>query len=56
MVATGSKPFKPKGIPFNDPRVFDSDSINGLSFLPKSLAITGSGIIAIEYAKSESYH
>jgi len=51
LVATGSKPFKPKGIPFNDPRVFDSDSINGLSFLPKSLAITGSGIIAIEYAK-----
>ena len=31
--------------------VFDSDSINTLSYLPKSVAITGSGIIAIEFAK-----
>lgn len=51
LLATGSKPFHPPGIPFDGRRIFDSDSINGLKFLPKTIAITGSGIIAIEYAK-----
>jgi len=53
LVATGSRAFKPLNIPFAraPSRLFDSDTINGLSFLPKSIAITGSGIIAIEYAK-----
>ena len=51
LLATGSTPFRPTGIPFDGQRIFDSDSINQLSFLPKSIAITGSGIIAIEYAK-----
>ena len=51
LLATGSKPFHPPGIPFDGRRIFYSDSINGLKFLPKSIAITGSGIIAIEYAK-----
>ena len=51
LIATGSKPFRPNNIPFDGERIFDSDSINGLSYLPKSIAITGSGIIAIEYAK-----
>jgi len=51
LIATGSTPFRPGGIPFDGKRVFDSDSINTLSFLPKSVAIVGSGIIAIEFAK-----
>lgn len=51
MVATGSKPFRPDGIPFDGSRIFDSDSINQIDYLPKSMAITGSGIIAIEFAK-----
>jgi thioredoxin reductase len=51
LVATGSRAFRPPGIPFGDPRILDSDLINGLGFLPKSIAITGSGIIAVEYAK-----
>ena len=51
LIATGSTPFRPGGIPFDNKRVFDSDSINTLSYLPKSVAITGSGIIAIEFAK-----
>lgn len=37
--------------PFDGVKVFDADTINGLGFLPKSIAIVGSGIIAIEYAK-----
>lgn len=51
LIATGSKPFIPEGIPFDGVRIFDSDSVNQLSFLPKSIVITGSGIIAVEYAK-----
>jgi NAD(P) transhydrogenase len=51
LIATGSQPFRPDGIPFDGKRIFDSDSINTLSYLPKSIAITGSGIIAVEFAK-----
>lgn len=51
LLATGSKPFLPTGIPFDQTRVFDSDTINTISFLPRSMAITGSGIIAVEFAK-----
>lgn len=51
LIASGSKPYLPGGIPFDGKRVFDSDSINTISYLPKSIAITGSGIIAVEYAK-----
>ena len=51
LIATGSKPFLPSNIPFDGKRVFDSDSINTIAFLPKSIAITGSGIIAVEFAK-----
>ena len=53
LIATGSTAFRPKSIPFEEypDRIFDSDSINNLGFLPKSVAITGSGIIAIEFAK-----
>jgi NAD(P) transhydrogenase len=28
LLATGSKPFRPAGVPFDGKRVFDSDSIN----------------------------
>ena len=41
LIATGSRPFQPSNIPFDGVRVFDSDSINTLSFLPKSVVITG---------------
>ena len=47
LIATGSQPFRPAGIPFDGKRIFDSDSINTLSYVPKNVAITGSGIIAI---------
>jgi pyruvate/2-oxoglutarate dehydrogenase complex dihydrolipoamide dehydrogenase (E3) component len=51
LVATGSKPFRPQDIPFDDERIFDSDTVNTLSFLPESVAIYGGGVISIEYAK-----
>jgi len=51
LMATGSKPFRPASIPFDDKRIFDSDTVNTLTFLPKEVAISGGGIISIEYAK-----
>jgi NAD(P) transhydrogenase len=51
LIATGSLPTRPDSVPFDDVRVFDSDSIAKLQFLPRSVVIAGAGIIAIEYAK-----
>ena len=48
LLCTGSRPFRIPGIPFDGKRIFESDSINTLTYLPKSIAITGSGIVAIE--------
>ncbi|KAH8044568.1 HI0933-like protein [Aureococcus anophagefferens] len=50
LVCCGSVPMRVGGVPFDGRRVFDADSINTLGFLPKSVVIVGSGIIAIEYA------
>jgi len=50
LIATGSSAMVPSSLPRLE-RVFDSDTINGLSFLPKSIVIQGGGIIALEYAK-----
>lgn len=50
LIATGSYPSHPDGIPFDDPRVFDSDSILTIDHLPRSLCIVGAGVIGCEYA------
>jgi NAD(P) transhydrogenase len=50
LVATGSSPFHPAGVPFNHPLVHDSDTILSLNHLPRSLAIIGGGVIGSEYA------
>jgi NAD(P) transhydrogenase len=50
LVATGSSPFHPAGVPFDHPRVHDSDTILSLKHLPLSLAIIGGGVIGSEYA------
>jgi len=50
LVATGSTPFHPPDIPFDDPDVDDSDSILRMDRLPGSLAVIGAGVIGCEYA------
>ena len=50
LVATGSVPTRPPGIPFEDPRVHDSDEILELPRLPRTLAVVGAGVIGCEYA------
>ncbi len=50
IVATGSRPYQPKDVDFNHPRVYDSDSILEMEHTPRSLLIYGAGVIGCEYA------
>lgn len=50
IIATGSYPFHPDNIPFDQKRVHDSDSILNITRFPRSIAILGAGVIGIEYA------
>ena len=50
IIATGSYPAHPGGIPFDEERIHDSDSILKISRLPRSLCIVGAGVIGCEYA------
>ena len=49
IVATGSYPFHPEGIPFDGKRIHDSDTILQITRFPKSLCIVGAGVIGCEY-------
>ena len=50
LIATGSFPFQPPNIPFDDEDVDDSDTILEIDRLPKSLTVIGGGVIGCEYA------
>jgi NAD(P) transhydrogenase len=50
VIATGSRPRTPPNVPVDHEHVLDSDSILSLAYLPDSLAVLGSGVIACEFA------
>jgi NAD(P) transhydrogenase len=50
VIATGSRPRNPAGVPIDHENVLDSDSILSLPYLPSTLTVLGSGVIATEYA------
>ena len=51
LVCTGSKSTRLPGIPFEQShRIFDSDTVNLLGYFPRSVTISGLGIIGIEFA------
>jgi len=50
IIASGSHPFRPRDIDFSHARIFDSDTILGLSATPRSITIYGAGVIGCEYA------
>lgn len=50
LIATGSRPFRPPDIPFDDPDVHDSDSILALNKIPESMVVIGGGPVGVEYA------
>jgi NAD(P) transhydrogenase len=49
VLASGSRPRRPSGIPFDKKTVLDSTSILNLRHLPESLLIVGGGVIACEF-------
>lgn len=50
IIATGSYPFHPPTIPFDNQQVHDSDTILNMPYFPRSIAVLGAGVIGCEYA------
>src|SRR5207253_2836283 len=50
VIATGSRPRTPPEVPVDHEHILDSDSMLSLTYLPASLTVLGSGVIACEYA------
>jgi NAD(P) transhydrogenase len=50
LIATGSSPYHPPDVPFDGVRIYDSDSILQMQFIPKTMAVIGGGVIGSEYA------
>jgi NAD(P) transhydrogenase len=50
LIATGSRPFHPETVPFDDPDVEDSESILELDRIPERLVVVGGGPVGCEYA------
>ncbi|HUC98628.1 MAG TPA: Si-specific NAD(P)(+) transhydrogenase, partial [Candidatus Polarisedimenticolaceae bacterium] len=50
IIAVGTEPSRPAGIPFDDTTIIDSEGLLALKQLPKSLTIVGGGVIGCEYA------
>ncbi|ALG67357.1 Si-specific NAD(P)(+) transhydrogenase [Beggiatoa leptomitoformis] len=50
VIATGSRPYRPRDVDFTHPRVCDSDTILQLKQTPDSITIYGAGVIGCEYA------
>lgn len=50
VLATGTRPFRPENIAFDDETIIDSDGIVKLKKAPRSMAVIGAGVIGVEYA------
>ena len=50
ILATGSRPYHPAGVDFQNKRILDSDSILTMDDTPRSVIIYGAGVIGCEYA------
>lgn len=50
ILAPGTRPARPDGVPFDTGHIYDSDSILGLDRIPGNMTIIGGGVIGCEYA------
>ena len=50
LIATGSSPYRPPYLPFDDSRVYDSDTILDIAQMPEAMVVVGGGVIGSEYA------
>lgn len=49
ILAVGSRPREPQGVPVDHERILDSDSILSMTYLPRTLVVLGGGVVASEY-------
>jgi len=50
VIATGTVPFRPPNIPFDDESVIDSDGLLQIRRVPRTMTVIGAGVIGVEYA------
>lgn len=50
LIASGSAPYHPAGIPFDRTLIHDSDSLLHMQRIPRTMAVVGGGVIGTEYA------
>jgi NAD(P) transhydrogenase len=50
LIATGSRPFHPPSIPFDDPDIHDSETVLDIERPFSSLVVVGGGAVGCEYA------
>jgi NAD(P) transhydrogenase len=50
LIAVGTQPFRPPGVPFDGEVVLDSDEFIRNPRVPRSLTVVGAGVIGLEYA------
>jgi NAD(P) transhydrogenase len=50
LIATGSNPRNPEGVPFDGEVILDSTSLLTINEVPKSMLVLGGGVIGAEYA------
>jgi NAD(P) transhydrogenase len=50
LIATGSKPRNPLGVPFDERVILDSTRLLAIDHVPKTLLVLGGGVIGSEYA------
>jgi NAD(P) transhydrogenase len=49
LIASGSRPFRPPGVAFTDPDVWDNEKLLASGRIPSTLVIIGGGAIGCEY-------
>ena len=50
IIATGSRPYHPPGIPFDDTDVLDAEGVLEIESPPESIVVVGGGAIGVEHA------
>lgn len=50
VIATGSRPYRPPNLDFDDPHILDSDTVLQMADTPRRVTIYGAGVIGCEYA------
>lgn len=50
VIATGTGPYRPESVAFDNKTILDSDGLLLLAEIPRSVVVVGAGVIGIEYA------